>query len=181
MSQHCVVGVFERESDILRATATARDLSLRIVDVYTPYEVHGIDRVLGLHRSRLPWACFFCGFIGVVLAWWFQYWTLALDWPLDGGLGVASNVGLTYVSDGGEQFAEASFSLALGADLGGAWGGYIEYYNSIPESAGGDDRHFANTGLTFLVSSDFQLDARVGFEIGGETDYFVGVGLSYRW
>ena len=105
---------------------------------------------------------------------------LALNWPLGESWGVAANLGLSYVSDGGEQFAEARFSLAMGADLGGPWGGFIEYFDSIRESAGGGDRHFANAGLTYLLSADLQLDLRAGIELEGETAYFAGLGLAYR-
>lgn len=106
---------------------------------------------------------------------------LALAWPLGERFAVGSNVGLTYASSDGEQFAEARFSTALGADLGGAWGGFLEYYGFFPENAGGEARHFVDGGLTYLLSSDLQLDARIGTEPGGETDLFAGVGLAYRW
>lgn len=106
---------------------------------------------------------------------------LALDWAVSDRLGVGSNVGLSYASADGEQFAEASFSVALGADLRGDWGGFLEYFAFFPESAGGDPTHFVDGGVTYLLSNDFQLDLRLGTEIGGETDLFAGVGLAYRW
>ena len=106
---------------------------------------------------------------------------LALDWAVSDRLGVGSNVGLSYASSDGEQFAEASFSVALGADLGSDWGGFLEYFAFFPESAGGDPTHFVDGGVTYLLSNDFQLDLRLGTEIGGETDLFAGVGLAYRW
>ena len=50
-----LVGVFEREEDLVGATAAARGAGLDIVDVFVPYAVHGLDRALGLRASRLPW------------------------------------------------------------------------------------------------------------------------------
>ena len=38
-----------------RRPTAARKAGLEIVDVYTPYAVHGLDRAMGLPPSRLPW------------------------------------------------------------------------------------------------------------------------------
>ncbi len=80
-----IIASFAREEDILAATAEARKRGLRIVDVYTPYAVHGLDEAMGLGPSRLSWACFFFGLLGVVVAFVFQFWTMAIDWPLNVG------------------------------------------------------------------------------------------------
>jgi len=106
---------------------------------------------------------------------------LALEWPLSERLGIATNLGLIYASEGGEQFLAGTLSVALGVDLGHDFGGYFEYFNFVPESDGPVDRHFVNAGLTYLLSVDFQFDIRAGVELGGETDYFAGVGLAYRF
>jgi hypothetical protein len=106
---------------------------------------------------------------------------LALDWTLPEPLGIASNIGLSYESEDGEQFLQGSFSTALGVGLGASWGLFFEYYAFVPEGSERDVQHFLDTGATRLLSNDFQLDVRVGTEVGGETDYFAGVGLAYRW
>ena len=80
-----MIGVFANETDLLAATRDARDGGLEIVDAYTPYAVHGLDRAMGLRPSRLTWACFLCGLLGTVLILWFQFWTSALDWPINVG------------------------------------------------------------------------------------------------
>lgn len=106
---------------------------------------------------------------------------LALAWTLSDRLSLGSNVGATWVSDDGEQSLEGVLSFALGAALGGDWGGFVEYYAIVPESSAGGASQFVDAGLTRLLTDDFQLDLRVGTEIGGETDFFVGAGLAYRW
>lgn len=78
-------GVFLRDDDLLRATTAARKAGYRIVDAYTPFAVHGLDRAMGLRASRLTWVCFVFGLIGFVFMTWFQYWSSASDWPINVG------------------------------------------------------------------------------------------------
>src|SRR5262249_17509897 len=70
-----------RAEDLLGAVRAIRDHDWDIADVYAPYPVHGLEEALGWPRSRLPVACFLGGAAGVGLAFWFQFWTSAVDWP----------------------------------------------------------------------------------------------------
>jgi len=85
MSRRLLHALFEREEDILNATRLVREYGYEIVDVYTPYAVHGLDRAMGLKPSRLTWACFIGGLTGLSIAISLQYWTSAVDWPIDVG------------------------------------------------------------------------------------------------
>jgi hypothetical protein len=85
MSQKTYSAGFVGEPDLLQAIAAVRERGWPIVEAYTPYPVHGLDRALGLRRSRLSVACFFSGLTGVALALLFQFWTTAWDWPLNVG------------------------------------------------------------------------------------------------
>ncbi|MCC7154510.1 MAG: DUF3341 domain-containing protein [Bryobacterales bacterium] len=85
MSQFQLLGIFDDESGMVGAIKAARQQRLRIVEVYTPYAVHGLDRVLGLKRSRLSLVCVAAGGLGAVLKMWFEIWTAAIDWPVDVG------------------------------------------------------------------------------------------------
>ena len=85
MNQRTFLATFEREDDLLRAAESARQQGWRIVDIYTPYPVHGTAQVLGLSRSRLPRAAFLFGLMGLAVAFWFQFWASAYDWPLNVG------------------------------------------------------------------------------------------------
>jgi mono/diheme cytochrome c family protein len=79
------VGVFEQEGDVVAAAEAAREHGLYIADVYTPYAVHALDRALGLRPSRLSGACLLFGLLGAGVALWLQFWTSAVDWPLNVG------------------------------------------------------------------------------------------------
>lgn len=85
MKQRQLIGSFASEEDVLGAVAAAREQGLPIADVYTPYAVHGLDKAMGLRPSLLPWVCFACGLFGAAFALWFQFWTMAFDWPLNVG------------------------------------------------------------------------------------------------
>jgi hypothetical protein len=76
---------FEREADFVQAAERVNGHGWRIVDVFTPYPLHDTPRLLGLRRSRLPYFAFLCGVSGVGLAFWFQFWVSAWDWPINVG------------------------------------------------------------------------------------------------
>jgi hypothetical protein len=85
MEQRLLIASFASEDNVLGATYKARSLGCPIVDVYTPYAVHDLDKAMGLRPSRLPWACFACGLVGAAFALAFQFWTMARDWPVNVG------------------------------------------------------------------------------------------------
>jgi hypothetical protein len=85
MSRRVVVGVFASEEDILGVTRAARARGLTVLDVYSPYAVHGLDAALGIRRSRLPWVCFLAAVAGAILKLWFEFWTMVVSWPVDVG------------------------------------------------------------------------------------------------
>ena len=85
MARRVLVGDFATAADIQGATRAAREHGFHIADAYTPYPVCGMDRVMGLRPSRLPWACFVCGLVGASFAISSQYWAMAHSWPIDVG------------------------------------------------------------------------------------------------
>ncbi len=90
-SSRTFLAVFESEHDIVAATKTYRDLGYTIVESYTPYAVHGLDKIIGLRASRLPLVCLLFGLAGAAAKLWFQVWTSASSWPVNvGGKPLAS-------------------------------------------------------------------------------------------
>jgi len=85
MSRHVFLGIFEDEADIVAAAGESRARGFDIVDAFTPYAVHGLDRAMGLAPSWLPWACAALGAAGLAFATWFQFWTTARSWPINVG------------------------------------------------------------------------------------------------
>jgi hypothetical protein len=85
VSRRLFYAAFEHEQDALGATTAARQHGFKIVDVYAPYAVHGMEEAMALAPSKLPWVCFALGLIGALLKVWFEYWTTWIAWPLNVG------------------------------------------------------------------------------------------------
>ncbi|OFW27516.1 MAG: hypothetical protein A3H27_02490 [Acidobacteria bacterium RIFCSPLOWO2_02_FULL_59_13] len=85
MSRRFLVSFFDHEDDILGASRAMREAGLQIADVYTPYAVHGLDKAMGLPASKLPFVCLLLGVLGGAFKVWFEFWTTAVDWPINVG------------------------------------------------------------------------------------------------
>ena len=76
---------FTNEDDLKGSAAEARLRGFEIYDVFSPFPVHGIDTAVGLKPSRLTWAAFTGGVVGLLTAVILQTWTSAYDWALNVG------------------------------------------------------------------------------------------------
>ena len=75
-------GLYDDEEQLLDAVKKAKGDHLDIMDVYTPFPVHGLDPALGLEESRLHIAGFVYGAIGTLLGFGFMTWVFTRDWPI---------------------------------------------------------------------------------------------------
>lgn len=75
-------GLYDDETDLLSAVKVANEKHLDIMDVYTPFPVHGLDPLLGLEESRLHVAGFIYGTIGLLFGFGFMTWVFTRDWPI---------------------------------------------------------------------------------------------------
>jgi hypothetical protein len=83
MAQNKVLyGLYDDEQELLAAVKTAKEQHLEIMDVFTPFPVHGLDPLLGLKESRLHVVGFIFGMIGTITAFGFMTWAFAADWPM---------------------------------------------------------------------------------------------------
>jgi hypothetical protein len=85
MNRKLVVAVFEREQDLVAATMATRKQGIPVVDAFTPYAVHGLDKAMDLAPSRLSWVCFLLGLLGGGSILLFQYWASWASWPINVG------------------------------------------------------------------------------------------------
>ena len=85
MNEEYVIGVFDDEEKLLKASQKIKNEKIQIVDFYTPFPVHGLDEILDITRSRLPYVTLGAGAFGLTLALTFQVWTSAFDWPINVG------------------------------------------------------------------------------------------------
>lgn len=75
-------GLYDDEEVLLKAVKKANEDHLEIMDVFTPFPVHGLDPILGLEESRLHIAGFVYGAIGTLTAFLFMTWVFTRDWPI---------------------------------------------------------------------------------------------------
>jgi len=95
---------------------------------------------------------------------------------------IAGNVGIAMPTEENHRFVQTTASVSYGIALTRKWGAYAEYFGVYPSSDSGRDAHFFNTGVTYLVNKDLQLDVRVGLGLNEEAgDFFTGVGFVKRF
>lgn len=80
--KNVLYGLYDDEQDLLQAVRKANEDHLDIMDVYTPFPVHGLDPLLGLAESRLHIAGFIYGAMGTLTAFLFMSWVFTRDWPI---------------------------------------------------------------------------------------------------
>jgi hypothetical protein len=91
-----VVGEFESAEAIVRAAHQLRKLGYRDLDAFTPFPIYDLELAIGLRRSKLGWVIFPCALAGAAIAYLVQWWTAAVDYPLDVG-GRPAHAALAFV------------------------------------------------------------------------------------
>lgn len=80
-----VVGNFNDEAVLFPAVTKVRRAGYKIHDVYTPFPIHGLDKVMGLKDTDLHIAGFIYGITGTATAIGFITWMLTIDWQINFG------------------------------------------------------------------------------------------------
>lgn len=81
-SKEVLYGLYDDEEVLLHAVNKAKADHLDIMDVFTPFPVHGLDHALGLSESRIHQAGFVYGATGTLTAFLFMTWVFTRDWPI---------------------------------------------------------------------------------------------------
>ena len=81
-NKEVIYGIYGDEEDLLHAVRNAKNKHLEIMDVFSPFPVHGMDQALGLSESRLHYAGFVYGMIGTLTAFLGMSWLFTRDWPI---------------------------------------------------------------------------------------------------
>jgi hypothetical protein len=81
-----ILGIYDDPDKVLDATRKVRKSGYDIKDVYTPFPIHGIDRAMGVKRSRLGIAAFMFAMLGLLSAVALQvYVSYGDDWMINIG------------------------------------------------------------------------------------------------
>jgi hypothetical protein len=102
---------------------------------------------------------------------------LAAQWSLSDRLDAGANLTTRRTRDEGGSFWERGLTSTLGLTLSQRAGSFVEWYGIRDQR---ETRQVVDGGVTFRLSSDFQVDARVG-KARREEGGFVGVGVARRW
>lgn len=80
-----LIGVWEDEDKLVETATALKEAGIKVQDIYTPYPVHGLDRIIGVKRSNLSVIAFICGATGFSLAFLMIWYMYLHDWPMDIG------------------------------------------------------------------------------------------------
>lgn len=81
-TREVLYGVYNDDDILLDAVRVAKENNLDIMDVYTPFPVHGLDDALELDESKLHKAGFLFGASGALFGFLFMTWVFVRDWPI---------------------------------------------------------------------------------------------------
>jgi hypothetical protein len=83
MSNENYIGVFFiDEKPLMEAVKKLIDAKERIIDVRSPFPVHGLDKALSIRRTKIPVGGFIFGVLGAVSAFTFMAWIFTVSYPL---------------------------------------------------------------------------------------------------
>ena len=76
---------YEDEEDLLAGIKNMQENNVQVLDAFTPFPVHGLDKVLGIRRSWLPRVGFIGGTIGALCGFFLQMWVFTEGYPMSIG------------------------------------------------------------------------------------------------
>ena len=80
-SKNTYYAIYNDDDVLLSAVKKIRESKIDIEEVYTPFPVHGLDKVMGLKPTRIAIAAFLYGCIGITVATLMMYYIMIVDWP----------------------------------------------------------------------------------------------------
>lgn len=81
-----VYGVLAEYTDpgaLMQAADGVYKAGYRKFDAHSPFPIHGMDKAMGLGNSKVGFFCLMGGITGLSLATWLQWWTSAVDYPIN--------------------------------------------------------------------------------------------------
>ena len=81
MSNQVIHALYDDDDVLLAAVEHIRAEKYHIEEVYTPFPVHGLDKVLGLADTRISIMAFIYGCIGLCVSIWMMNYIMIEDWP----------------------------------------------------------------------------------------------------
>ena len=76
-----IYGLYGDDDDLMHGVKAFNDKGIKINEVYTPFPVHGLDKALGLRKTRISDAAFIYACYGVAIGITLTAWIMNHDWP----------------------------------------------------------------------------------------------------
>jgi Alternative complex III, ActD subunit len=80
---HGLLAEYANPGALYHAAEGVRDAGYKHFDTHSPFPIHGMDDAMGLGNSIVGWICLGGGIAGLSLGTWLQWWTGAVDYPLN--------------------------------------------------------------------------------------------------
>ncbi|MBU1370449.1 MAG: DUF3341 domain-containing protein [Bacteroidetes bacterium] len=85
MNNSYITAYYYDEEELLEGIRQIKEKGVEILDVMTPFPVHGLDKAIGLRRSRLTRVAFWGGTIGALIGFLFQAWVFTQAYVINFG------------------------------------------------------------------------------------------------
>ena len=81
MNKAFKIGIFDQEGKFIDSLKSLREEELDVFEVFTPYPIHEVFKLLK-RRSRMPTVAYFMGLFAIISTLAFLYYTSVLNWPV---------------------------------------------------------------------------------------------------
>jgi hypothetical protein len=85
MAGKTIYGLYDDDGTLMSGAKDLIGKGVHIRDAYSPFPVHGLDRVLGVKWTRLAMCAFIYGLTGAMLALTGFWFFMISDWPMNIG------------------------------------------------------------------------------------------------
>lgn len=85
MAAKAIYGLYNDDDILKEGAKTLISKGIYVSDVYSPFPIHGIEKILGMPWTRLAICAFIYGTIGLSLALTGIWYFMIMDWPMNIG------------------------------------------------------------------------------------------------
>ncbi len=81
MAAKFIHALYTDDDLLMQAVKKTREKKYSILEVFTPFPVHGLDKAMGIAPTRLAITSFLYGLVGLFVAVWMMNFMMIQDWP----------------------------------------------------------------------------------------------------
>ena len=89
MAKEIIYAIYDDDDVLLHSVKTLKEKGIGIVEVYSPFPIHGLDHALGLKETRMAITAFIYGCIGLsfggLLIYYIMISGVGKSWPMNIG------------------------------------------------------------------------------------------------